>query len=98
MPTWTTTPPTVPGVYWWRCAGRTEVCEVRPLGVTDAHMERVGVGTLGAYDPGSDSPTPVGRAGGEWWGPVAPPGDGGAVVSDSDRGPATADGRAWKGV
>ena len=27
-----------------------------------------------------------------------PPGDGGAVVSDSDRGPATADGQPWKGV
>ena len=25
-------------------------------------------------------------------------GDGGAVVSDSDRGPATADGEPWKGV
>lgn len=99
MPTWTTTPPTVPGVYWWRSLGCSgTVVWVGPLGLTDAHMLGVGPGAFGVSYTGSDVPRPLADVSGEWWGPLVPPGDGGAVVSDSDRGPATADGRAWKGV
>ena len=99
VPTWTTTPPTVPGVYWWGTdSGLATVARVGPLGATDAHMLGVAAGALGAVLLGSESPVTLGRLGGEWWGPVAPPGGGGAVVSDSDRGPATADGEPWKGV
>mgnify|MGYP000092971592 CR=1 FL=1 len=98
MPTWASDPPAVPGVYWWRITGVPTVVLVEPMGVVDAHMRRVDPGTLGAFWPGSDTPGAVADLGGEWWGPLPPPGDGGAVVSDSDRGPATADGQPWKGV
>lgn len=96
--TWASDPPAVPGVYWWRWDGPPQVCEVLAMGAADAHTKRVPAGTLGAYWPGAESPDVPALAGGEWWGPLVPPGDGGAVVSDSDRGPATADGEPWKGV
>ena len=88
--TWATDPPAVPGVYWWRFS---------PNGPARVGQVRAGPGgALGVSWPGHDGPTPVAEMSGQWWGPVAPPGDGGAVVSDSDRGPATADGQPWKGV
>ena len=78
MPTWTTDRPGVPGVYWWRAGpGRpAHVCEVWPMGVTDAHMCGVPPGTSGMYRAGVDGPIVTVDAGGEWWGPVPPPGEG----------------------
>ena len=99
MPTWTTDPPAVPGYYFWRAmpGGVDDVVRVSVPGVTAFHrLERCA--GLVAWQTGAEMPVPAAEMGGEWWGPVVPPGDGGAVVSDSDRGPATADGQPWKGV
>ena len=63
--------------------------------VDDAAGESV---TITQWDSRRSTAQAVADLGGEWWGPLPPPGDGGAVVSDSDRGPATADGEPWKGV
>ena len=96
--TWTTDPPAVPGLYWWAKGGLATVVRVIVMGVTDAHTLGVEAGSLGVIFHGTDTPVLPAYQGGEWWGPLVPPGDGGAVVSDSDRGPATADGEPWKGV
>lgn len=104
MPTWTTDPPAVRGEYWhrYRTKGRPGVAGVvlvRPLmGGEYQPPANDSPATLVAYMPGAVGGTPVTEMRGEWWGPLAPPGDGGAVVSDSDRGPATAAGEPWKGV
>ena len=105
MPTWTTDPPAVRGQYWLRplFKGRpakwSGVWLVRPL-MSGPYQPPAddSPATLVAYMPGFVGGTPVTEMRGHWWGPLVPPGDGGAVVSDSDRGPATADGRPWKGV
>jgi len=104
VPTWTTDPPAVRGQYWLRplFKGRpakwSGVWLVRPL-MSGPYQPPAddSPATLVAYMPGVLGGTPVTEMRGHWWGPLVPPGDGGAVVSDSDRGPATADGRAWKG-
>jgi len=102
---WTTDPPAVRGQYWLRplFKGRpgklSGVWLVRPL-MSGPYQPPAddSPATLVAYMPGFVGGTPVTEMRGEWWGPLAPPGAGGAVVSDSDRGPATADGEPWKGV